>query len=181
MRSSAPSLSTERLVLRGFRRDDLGAHASMLAEPSVMQHIGGKPLSREDAWRRMLAAVGSWTMLGMGLWAIELRSTGRVVGHCGFFDFERDMVPSICGEPEMGWIFDPSVHGQGVAFEACIAALGWAELNLRSPSYPAIISPENQASEKLASRLGFEKQCDALYEGQITSLFRRPAVVRRAS
>ena len=64
-----------------------------------------------------------------------------MVGHVGFFQFERDMEPSILGEPEMGWIFDRSVHGQGVATEACRAALEWADTQLGAPSYPAIISP----------------------------------------
>jgi RimJ/RimL family protein N-acetyltransferase len=172
--ASAPTLETERLILRGFRKDDLDAHAATLGDEEVMRHIGGKPINREDTWRRLMSGVGSWPLIGIGPWAVERKSDGRMVGHCGFFNFERDMTPPILGEPEMGWIFDRSVHGQGIAFEACSAALEWAEREIAADSYPAIIDPENAASIKLAERLGFIRQADATYRGAATAFFRRP-------
>lgn len=170
---SAPRLETERLILREFRVDDLDAHAATLGDPEVMRFIGGKPMSREDSWRRLCSGVGSWQLAGIGPWAIELKSGGRMVGHCGFFEFQRDMQPSIRGEPEMGWIFDRSVHGQGIAFEACARALLWADEMLAASSYPAIISHENVASMKLAKRLGFKRLDDAIYREEPIALFRR--------
>jgi len=172
--TSAPTLETERLILRAFRKDDLDAHAATLGDEEVMRHIGGKPINREDSWRRLMSGVGSWALIGIGPWAVERRSDGRVVGHCGFFNFERDMAPPILGEPEMGWIFDRSVHGQGLAFEACSAALDWADREIAAESYPAIIDPENAPSIKLAERLGFVRQPDATYRGAAIALFRRP-------
>jgi RimJ/RimL family protein N-acetyltransferase len=170
----APRLQSERLILREFAAGDLESHAATLGNAEVMRHIGGKALSREDSWRRLLSSRGSWQLLGIGAWAVELESEGRMVGHCGFFDFQRDIQPSIAGEPEMGWIFDPSVHGQGIAFEACSAALAWADQVLRPASYPAIIDFENIASMKLAEKLGFERQEDAMYRGELIALYRRP-------
>ena len=170
----APRIETERLILREFRKSDLDAHAATLGDEEVMRFIGGKPINREDSWRRLMSGVGSWALNGMGPWAIERKSDGGMVGHCGFFQFERDMSPSIAGEPEMGWIFDRSVHGQGIAFEACSAALQWAERELGAPSYPAIIDLENIASMKLAERLGFVRQPDAFYRDAPMGFFRRP-------
>src|SRR5947209_4543697 len=155
MISSAPTLETERLILREFRKNDLDAHAATLGDEEVMRHIGGKPLNREDSWRRLMSGVGSWSLIGIGPWAVETKADGRMVGHCGFFQFHREMEPSILGEPEMGWIFDRSVHGQGIAFEACSAALELAERELAAESYPAIIDLDNIASMKMAERLGF--------------------------
>ena len=174
MRRSAPTLETERLILREFRKEDLDAHAATLGDEEVMRHIGGKPVGREDSWRRLLMGVGMWSLIGTGPWAIELKSSGRMVGHCGFFQFNREMEPLILGEPEMGWIFDRSVHGQGVAFEACQAALGWAEREIGAKSYPAIIDLANAPSMKLAERLGFVRQGDAVYREAPIALFRRP-------
>jgi RimJ/RimL family protein N-acetyltransferase len=170
---SAPRLETERLILREFRAADLDAHAATLGDPEVMRFIGGKPMSREDSWRRLCSGVGSWQLVGIGPWAVELKADGRMVGHCGFFEFQRDMQPSIRGEPEMGWIFDRSVHGQGIAFEACARALLWADEMLGAHSYPAIISLENAASMKLAERLGFERLKDATYRNEPIAFFRR--------
>jgi RimJ/RimL family protein N-acetyltransferase len=170
----APRIETERLTLRGFRAGDLDAHAATLGDHDVMRHIGGSPVNREDSWRRLLMGIGMWATIGMGPWAVELKSDGRMIGHCGFFQFNRDMQPLILGEPEMGWIFDRSVHGQGIAFEACQAALAWADEALKAQSYPAIIDFENTPSMKLAERLGFVRQDDAVYRGEGIAFFRRP-------
>ena len=170
----APRIETERLILRSFAREDLDAHAATLSDEAVMRHVGGKPMNREDSWRRLMGGIGSWVLIGMGPWAVERKSDGRLVGHCGFFEFERDMTPPIRGEPEMGWIFDRAVHGQGMAFEACSAALAWAEKTLKADSYPAIIDFENVPSIKLAEKLGFVRQSDGFYRGENLAFFRRP-------
>lgn len=170
----APRIETERLVLREFRAGDLDAHAVTLGDEEIMRHIGGKPLNREDSWRRLLMGIGMWSVVGMGPWAVERKSDGHMVGHCGFFQFHREMTPMILGEPEMGWIFDRSVHGQGIAFEACKAALDWAEREIGADSYPAIIDLDNAASMKLADRLGFVRQDDAQYRGSTIAFYRRP-------
>ncbi len=172
--TSAPRLETERLVLRAFEARDLDAHAATVGDPEVMHFIGGAGLEREGAWRRLLTGVGMWQLIGIGTWAVERKADGRMVGHVGFFDFNRAMEPSIAGEPEMGWIFDRSVHGQGIAREACEAALEWAQATLNVDSYPAIITPGNEASIQLAARLGFERLPDATYKGEPMALFRRP-------
>lgn len=171
----APRLETERLILREFDTHDLDHHAATLGDAEVMRHIGGKALTREDSWRRLLSGVGSWQLIGIGAWAVELKADGRMVGHCGFFDFQRDMQPPISGEPEMGWIFDRSVHGQGIAYEACARALLWADEMLGAQSYPAIIDLENAPSMKLAEKLGFARQADATYRDHPIALFRRAA------
>jgi len=172
--SEAPTLETERLILRAFRADDLDALATMWADPEVVRFIGGHALSREDTWRRSLAACGQWPYTGWGYWIAELKGSGEIVGQLGFADFKRDMEPSLEGEPELGYVFSPKVHGQGMAYEGCSAALGWADSHLKADSYPAIISPENAASIRLAERLGFERAPDGTYRGEPIALFRRP-------
>jgi RimJ/RimL family protein N-acetyltransferase len=170
-----PRIETERLILREFRQKDLDAQAATLRDEEVMRHMGSGPIDREDSWRRLLCGVGMWSMIGMGPWAVTQKSDGRMVGHVGFFQFERDIEPSILGEPEMGWIFDRSVHGQGVATEACRAALEWADTQLGAPSYPAIISLHNVPSIRLAERLGFVRQPDAIYKDERLAFYRRAA------
>jgi RimJ/RimL family protein N-acetyltransferase len=171
----APLLETERLTLRAFRTSDLDALARLWSDEAVIRFIGGQKLSREDTWRRSLAACGQWPYTGWGYWVIELQNGGEIVGQAGFADFKRDMEPSLEGEPELGYVFAPAVHGKGIAQEACTAALEWADSNLSAPSYPAIISPENAPSIRLAERLGFVREPDAIYRGERIALFRRPA------
>ena len=172
---SAPRLETERLILRDFTRDDLDALAATLGDPDVVRYLTGEPISREDCMRRLFMAVGQWPVSGMGMWAVERKSDGKLVGHVGFFDMQREMAPSIIGLPEMGWIFDTSVHGQGIAHEACEAALAWLDATHGPIEVPAIISIDNIASLKLAEKLGFVRAADALYKGEPIALVRRPA------
>jgi len=169
----APTLETERLILRAFHAEDLEPLSALWTNPEVVRFIGGNPLGREDTWRRSLAACGQWPYTGFGYWIVELKSDGRLIGQAGFADFKRDMEPRIEGEPELGYVFDPSVHGQGIAYEGCKAAIDWADANLDASTYPAIISPENIASIRLAEKLGFERAPDAVYRGETIALFRR--------
>ncbi len=169
----APTLQTERLVLRHIRPADVDYFASSHGDAEVMRHIGG-PISREDAWRRAMTGAGFWGVLGIGLWAVERQSDHRTIGHIGFFDFQREMQPSIAGEPEMGWIFAADGQGQGLATEAGHAALDWFDRTFAPMSIPAIIDLENSPSIRLAQRLGFERQADATYKGEPIGLYRRP-------
>lgn len=170
----APVLETERLILRHVRASDIEYFAEAHADEEVSRHVGG-PIGREDAWRRALTGAGFWGVLGIGLWAVERRADGKTIGHIGFFDFQRDMTPSIAGEPEMGWIFRRDAQGQGYASEAGLAALRWFDVTFPGVSVPAIISIENTASMRLAERLGFERQPDGVYREEPTAIFRRPA------
>ncbi len=162
------------MVLRHVRAEDIDYFAEAHADAEVMRHVGGV-ISREDGWRRALTGAGFWGVLGIGLWAVERRADRRTIGHVGFFDFQRDMTPSIAGEPEMGWVFSRDAQGQGYATEACSAALSWFDGTLGPLSVPAIIALENQPSMRLAERLGFERQPDAIYKGEGIAFFRRPA------
>jgi RimJ/RimL family protein N-acetyltransferase len=169
----APLLETARLRLRPFEPRDLDAHAASLADPDVVRHLGGNPLTREESWRRMLCGPGLWAMLGYGYWSVERREDGAWLGQLGFADFKRDMSPSIEGVPEMGWIFARHAQGQGFALEAVRAALGWADLVLPASEIAAIISPENAPSIRVAEKAGFGERSEARYRDEIVLLFRR--------
>jgi RimJ/RimL family protein N-acetyltransferase len=173
-RPVAPTLVTERLTLRHVRPSDIHYFAETHADTEVMRFVGGA-VSREDAWRRAMTGAGFWGVLGIGLWAVEQQSDGETIGHVGFFDFQRDMQPSIAGEPEMGWIFSPKAQGMGYASEAGRAALEWFDSTIGPLSVPAIIDLENDPSMRLAERLGFERQGDAIYRDNPIGFFRRPA------
>src|SRR5271170_6882454 len=96
-----PSLETERLTLRGHRLEDFVQCAAMWADPHVTRYIGGKPLTEEESWTRLLRYVGHWALLGFGYWVAEENATGSFVGEIGFADYKRDLEPSLKGVPEV--------------------------------------------------------------------------------
>ncbi len=160
-------------MLRDFELRDLDYFLNFFGDPEASQHVGG-PSSREDTWRRMLAGAALWSLTGIGMWSLEDRD-GQAIGHLGFFDFLRDCDPSIAGQPEMGWILAPAAHGKGYATEACEAILEWFERNFGRHSIWALISPGNDASIKLAMKLGFVRQSDGTYRDKPQTYWLRPA------
>jgi RimJ/RimL family protein N-acetyltransferase len=169
----APGLETSRLVLRPFEPGDVDAQAAMMGDAVVMHHLGGKPLSREDAWRKLLNGHAFWSLLGYGYWAVERRSDGTMIGQIGFADFKRAVMPSIENIPEMGWLFAREAFGQGYATEAGLAALAWADEVLQAREITAIIDADNAPSIRVAEKCGFNENEPATYRGEPILLFRR--------
>ena len=139
------------------------------------RHFGPNPMNAEDCWRRLAASAGMWQFNGFGTWAVDRKSDGKLVGNVGLFTGWRDLEPEFGEEPEMGWIMASETHGQGLACEACRAALEWAQVNIAPTPIWAIISPENEPSIRLAEKLGFEAVCESSYRDDPTLVLRRPA------
>ena len=174
MHRSAPTLETERLVLRAWRKDDFRPYHAILSQPEVHKHFGPNPMNAEEAWRRLTSFVGGWQFLGFGMWAVEEKATGKLIGIVGIFNAWRELEPEFGEEPEMGWIMAAETHGKGMALEACRAAVDWLEANLEPTPLWAIIAPANEPSIKLAEKLGFEPVRESTYHGEPTLVLKRP-------
>lgn len=149
----------------------------MWADPAVIRYTRGKPLSEEDAWRKLLGYVGHWSLLGFGYWAVEDKATGTFVGEVGFADYKRDLEPSLKGVPEVGWILASQVHGRGYATEAVRAAVAWGDAHFPATRTACIIVAENLASIRVAVKCGYREFALAKYKGNPTLMFvREPGV-----
>jgi RimJ/RimL family protein N-acetyltransferase len=168
-----PVLETERLLLRGYRPDDLLEFAAMSADPDFYRYLGGQPISREEAWRRILTQQGHWALMGFGFWAVEEKSTTRFIGSVGFADFNRDIKPCISGVPEIGWALAPRVHGQGYATEAVRAALAWGNRHFQSNETVCIIDSDNLPSLRVAEKFGYQETARTTYKEQPIVVFTR--------
>lgn len=173
-RVTAPVLDTARLVLRGHTANDLDDVFSLWRDPEVVRFIGGKPLTREEVWLRLLRHVGHWTLFGYGFWVARDRATGRIVGEIGLADFRRELAPPFSSGPEAGWVLAPTAHGQGFATEAMTAVLAWADA---APAVGArvtcLIEDGNAASVRVAGKLGFRQVTQTVYKGASVNLYER--------
>ena len=143
------TLHTERLTLRMLREEDLDPYAAMCADPEVMRHLGeGKTFTRPEAWREMALLIGHWQLRGYGMWAVEERASGSLVGRIGFFQPE--------GWPgfELGWMLGREHWGKGYAIEGARGALKYAFATLKRQHVISLIRPANAASIRVAERLG---------------------------
>ena len=169
--SPTPTLTTERLSLRGHHPDDLDALAAMWADPAVYGVIGGKPRSREEVWIRLLRSIGCWTVFGYGAWVVCDRATGAVLGDIGLLESRRAIIPELT-VPEVGWTLVPAAHGQGYAGEAMRAVLDWADANGIDRTC-CIIDPGNAASIRLAEKLGYRAPVEGVYYERPILIFHR--------
>lgn len=143
-----PTITTERLVLRPWRQDDLDAYAAMCADPEVMRYLGGHTLDRDGSWRNIALFMGHWALRGYGLWAVEHRLDATFVGRVGLWRPEGWL------GLEVGWALARSQWGQGYATEAGRAAMDFAWSALGVDELISLIQPANQGSQRVAERLG---------------------------
>ncbi|MDO7887154.1 GNAT family N-acetyltransferase [Hymenobacter cheonanensis] len=169
-----PVLETARLRLRAYQAADLAPLLAMWQQPQFYQYITGQPATEADVWPRLLRDTGLWVVCGFGYWAIEEKATGEYVGAVGFADFRRDIVPALAW-PEAGWSLAPHAHGRGYATEALGAALAWGDAHLPQPRTVCIISPDNQPSLRLATRLGYQEVGRTTFKNQPVVVLERLA------
>jgi RimJ/RimL family protein N-acetyltransferase len=148
-------LTTERLVLRTFRRDDLPAYAALNRDPEVARHVGG-PLSREDSDGSAEWAQECHATQGIGLLAVERRSDGAFLGMCGLHHQE-----SFPDEVEVGWRLAHVHWGQGYATEAATAWLDHAFGSIGLGHVISITTPTNLRSLAVMHRLGMQVEREA--------------------
>jgi len=92
--------------------------------------------------------LGHWQLRGYGLWAVEERASGEMVGRIGCWNPE--------GWPglEVGWTLRRRYWGRGYATEGARAALEYAFTQLGCRHVISLIRPANAASIRVAERLG---------------------------
>ncbi|MDY7013367.1 MAG: GNAT family N-acetyltransferase [Cyanobacteriota bacterium] len=155
------ALKTERLILRMFREEDFNDYAEIFGDPEIARYLGdGQPLSRFAAWRSLAATLGHWQLRGYGMWAIEERQSGALVGRVGFFYPE--------GWPgfELGWVLNRPYWGRGYATEGAKAALNYGFGELGREHTISLIRPENFKSIQVAERLGEKREGKTIIFGQ---------------
>jgi RimJ/RimL family protein N-acetyltransferase len=166
------TIETERLSLRVPVATDLEAIATLWKDPELVKFIGKRPLSREQAWQRLLRLVGHWALAGYGVFAVIERATGRYVGEVGIANFERDVVPAI-GKFEMGWIVSPTVQGRGYASEAVGAVLAVHDRHYPREVVSCSIHAEHGASLRVAAKAGFVERVRTIYNDDPTVILDR--------
>ena len=174
----APTIGTERLLLRPHQPDDLADCAAMWSDPAVFRYTTGSTSSKRRTWLRVMAYRGHWAMLGYGYWAVEEKVSGRYIGELGFADFKRDIQPHIEGMPELGWALAPRAHGKGYAIEALRAAVSWGDSHFGQLRTACIIHRDNAPSFRVAGKLDYKILAHAAGDGgPHTILIRTPSAL----
>ena len=147
--------TTERLLIRPWRLEEAPRLLDILSRVEVARWLNdGEPVLMQDL-AEARERIASYEQLSasppLGFWAIELRTTGQVVGSVLILDVpnaEHD-------EVQIGWHLHPDSWGRGYASEAAAAVLEYG-LAHGLPQILALTHLGNVRSQDLALRIGME-------------------------
>jgi ribosomal-protein-alanine N-acetyltransferase len=146
-----PRLETQRFILRKTEERDIPDLFELYSNEEVIRYTPLLPFSTlEEARQEMNWHLEIFTQqLGIR-WMIEEKSTGKVIGTCGFLHYVKEY--GVC---ELGYDLSSSYWRSGIMSEvaAPIVAFGFQSLELRRIG--AKVEPANEASIKLLTKLGF--------------------------
>jgi RimJ/RimL family protein N-acetyltransferase len=111
-RAAAPSFETARLTLRRWQEADRESFAAINADAEVMRYFRA-PLDRAGSDAMIDRIETSFDALGYGLWAVEIRESGRFIGFTGLArqTYAAHFTPAV----EVGWRLERSSWGDGYA------------------------------------------------------------------
>ena len=160
-------IETQRLLLREMTQEDFDALYKVLADSDIMKHY---PYVFDVKMVRnwILRNTERYRVLGFGLWAVCLKTTGEMIGDCGL------TMQLIDGEikPEIGYHIRADKQRNGYAKEAAIAVRDWTFHNTPFQIVYSYMKHTNEPSVKTAISYGC-KQVDEYKddENEITKVF----------
>lgn len=148
-------IESERLILRKMQRKDAKQLLRYWTEEDVIQYMNLPPFaSVDDVWE-MISLLNRLSESENALrWGIELRETGKVIGSCGFNEWE--LAGSYRGE--IGYELGSDYWGQGYMSETLRMVLSYGYEVMGLNRIEALVDPRNVASCKLLEAFGFRQE-----------------------
>jgi RimJ/RimL family protein N-acetyltransferase len=149
--SGAPSLQSERLVLRQWRESDRAPFAALNADTSVMEHFVA-PLTREQSNASVDRIAAALEQRPFGLWAVEVRTTGEFIGFVGLDvpSFDASFTPTV----EVGWRLARGAWGHGYATEGAVEAMRHGFDTVGIDEIVSFTAVANTRSQRVMERIG---------------------------
>ena len=165
-----PVIETNRLRLRRLRPADEPELIALDSDPGVMQYVGSPPgvKSPEETRERVRDRIAADHGL-LGFWRVESRVDGTFYGLAALI-----RMPS-GDDVELAYRLARPAWGRGIASEAGAALVDYAIRTVGLPRVVAVTYPENQASQRVLERIGFQRQGDLDYKGVRTAYYVRTA------
>lgn len=153
--SAALQLGTARLLLRRWRPSDGAAFAAINADPQVREYFP-EQLTRELSDAQIAVFEEHFDQHGFGMWALELRASGELIGLAGMdlATYDAHFTPAI----ELGWRLARAAWGHGYATEAARACLRFGFEVLELNEIVAVSATANRRSRAVMERIGMTRE-----------------------
>lgn len=168
-------VETQRLVLRTWQSDDRAAFAMINADPAVTEHVARLPLSREQSDAFVDRIEASWLHRGYGLYAVESRMSGELVGFCGLSHHR-----ALPDEVEVGWRLARAAWGRGLGTEAALVCRDLAFDRLGLDRLISVTIEANVRSSRVMEKLGMSRWRTMPFEVWTLSIWAMTAADRPA-
>lgn len=168
-------LETDRLILRHLERADLDDLHALYADPEIRRHFPEGTLTREETLEEI-----EWFLDGhpehprLGLWATIHKPSGRFIGRCGLLPWTIEERPEV----EVAYLLAKPYWGQGLATEAARAIVRHACERLGYARLVCLVEPANEASIRVAERIGMSLEKTMEDEGGPFLLYSRTCTLR---
>lgn len=150
-------LETDRLILRHLLPTDLDSLFALYSDQEVRRYFPEGTLTYQETREEL-----EWFLNGhpdhpeLGLWATIHKETNQFIGRCGLLPWTIDQRPEV----EVAYLLGKEYWGQGLGTEAARAIVKYGFETLGLSRLICLIDRDNQASIKVASKIGmsFEKE-----------------------
>ncbi len=161
-------LETKRLILRRLTTDDLDALFALYRDPEVRKYFSEGTLTYEETKEELEWIINVYYgQYGFGLWATIHKETGKFMGRCGLLPWTIEQRPEV----EVAYMLAKAYWGQGLGTEVAQAIVQYGFEQLHLSRLICLIDPENEASIKVAKKIGMTLEKDGEINGERTLLY----------
>lgn len=162
----APTLETDRLILRPFTPADIGDLHSLLSDPDVMRYYPSVH-SRDESEQWLQGIFRDYADAGFGMLAITLRESGQFIGQAGIMRRSADGVT----HHYLAYLLRKEFWGAGYATEAARRLLEFGFVEVGLETIEALVRPENKPSVRVVNRLGMKQTSTSMHAGFLHRVF----------
>ena len=154
-RSPLPTLHTPRLTLRPMTVGDTDSITKMISDsrPAFSQWFGWANASTRASVKEYIQASEESMALGHAWHYVVVLWSGRLAGRVGLSAIDTDNASA-----ELGYMLRTDVEGNGIMTEAACGLLSHAFGAGRLHRITAYADCENEKSQQVLTRLGFQRE-----------------------
>lgn len=151
-------MQTQRMGFSLWTEEDLPLARLLWGDPKVTRYICASGVFTEpDIWNRLQTELTNGHKYRVQYWPVFSLETGELVGCCGLRPWQGNGY-------EIGFHLRPQFWGQGYAAEAAQRVIDYAFHGLMAEKLFAGHNPNNTASRRVLSKLGFIYIGDEYYQ-----------------
>jgi len=145
------TITTERLILRPWTKDDFEPFYQINSDPRVMEYFPSV-LNREESDMLAEKIISAFMQQGWGLWAVSIPTIASFIGFIGLAvpTFDAHFTPAV----EVGWRLSRDFWGKGYATEGAKASIQYGFEMLKLNEIVSFTAKNNARSVAVMKKIG---------------------------